>query len=177
MLDLFHLILFRCYINYYNFHIFQLRDIENNLDQKTKNLESIHHSISSNANSATEDVSVNGARPAPNSLPAAATGTLDNLHTTPGSPMHPSPRQHSLTMEGVQRIADKVAKHTRVEEAAVKRIRDLEMQVTQMRDSCVVSFTLANLFNYFMYGGKLPKWEAVIFENMKVRRRCGCQVE
>ncbi|CAD7003864.1 unnamed protein product [Ceratitis capitata] len=117
----------------------QLRDIENNLDQKTKNLESIHHSISSNANSATEDVSVNGARPAPNSLPAAATGTLDNLHTTPGSPMHPSPRQHSLTMEGVQRIADKVAKHTRVEEAAVKRIRDLEMQVTQMRDSCVLT--------------------------------------
>ncbi|XP_012159828.1 pericentrin isoform X3 [Ceratitis capitata] len=115
----------------------QLRDIENNLDQKTKNLESIHHSISSNANSATEDVSVNGTRPALNSLPAAAIGTLDNLHTTPGSPMHPSPRQHSLTMEGVQRIADKVAKHTRVEEAAVKRIRDLEMQVTQMRDSCV----------------------------------------
>ncbi|XP_053954601.1 pericentrin isoform X2 [Anastrepha ludens] len=117
----------------------QLRDIENNLDQKTKNLESVHHSISSNANSVTEDVSVNGAHPinalastgAPNN--PAATATIP----TPGSPMHPSPRQHSLTMEGVQRIADKVAKHTRVEEAAVKRIRDLEMQVTQMRDVCV----------------------------------------
>ncbi|XP_054734363.1 golgin subfamily A member 4 isoform X5 [Anastrepha obliqua] len=117
----------------------QLRDIENNLDQKTKNLESVHHSISSNANSVTEDVSVNGAHPM-NALPS--TGAPNNPTATatvptPGSPMHPSPRQHSLTMEGVQRIADKVAKHTRVEEAAVKRIRDLEMQVTQMRDVCV----------------------------------------
>ncbi|XP_039965487.1 centromere-associated protein E isoform X8 [Bactrocera tryoni] len=115
----------------------QLRDIENTLDQKTKTLESVHHSISSNTNSVTEDVSVSGAGPA-NSAPL--TGGADNGATitqTPGSPLHPSPRQHSLTMEGVQRIADKVAKHTRVEEAAVKRIRDLEMQVTQMRDACV----------------------------------------
>ncbi|XP_011188348.1 A-kinase anchor protein 9 isoform X3 [Zeugodacus cucurbitae] len=116
----------------------QLRDIENTLDQKTKTLESVHHSISSNTNSATEDVSVNGAAPPTNTAPQ--TGVADNPATTaqtPGSPLHPSPRQHSLTMEGVQRIADKVAKHTRVEEAAVKRIRDLEMQVTQMRDACV----------------------------------------
>ena len=117
----------------------QLRDIENTLDQKTKTLESVHNSISSNTNSATEDVSVSGAGPA-NSAPL--TGGAHNPVTitqTPGSPLHPSPRQHSLTMEGVQRIADKVAKHTRVEEAAIKRIRDLEMQVTQMRDACVVS--------------------------------------
>ncbi|XP_036325594.1 golgin subfamily A member 4 isoform X3 [Rhagoletis pomonella] len=116
----------------------QLRDIENILDQKTKNLESVHHSISSNANSATEDVSVNGARPA-NSLPSTGGTNNPSITTVPtlGSPLHPSPRQHSLTMEGVQRIADRVAKHTRVEEAAVKRIRDLEMQVTQIRDSCV----------------------------------------
>ncbi|XP_050334849.1 centromere-associated protein E isoform X9 [Bactrocera neohumeralis] len=115
----------------------QLRDIENTLDQKTKTLESVHHSISSNTNSVTEDVSVSGVGPA-NLAPL--TGGADNGATitqTPGSPLHPSPRQHSLTMEGVQRIADKVAKHTRVEEAAVKRIRDLEMQVTQMRDACV----------------------------------------
>uniref|UniRef100_A0A0K8VML9 Pericentrin n=1 Tax=Bactrocera latifrons TaxID=174628 RepID=A0A0K8VML9_BACLA len=115
----------------------QLRDIENTLDQKTKTLESVHHSISSNTNSVTEDVSVSGAGPA---NPAPLTGGADNGVTithTPGSPLHPSPRQHSLTMEGVQRIADKVAKHTRVEEAAIKRIRDLEMQVTQMRDACV----------------------------------------
>nr|XP_036226737.1 golgin subfamily A member 4 isoform X3 [Bactrocera oleae] len=115
----------------------QLRDIENTLDQKTKTLESVHNSISSNTNSATEDVSVSGAGPA-NSAPL--TGGAHNPVTitqTPGSPLHPSPRQHSLTMEGVQRIADKVAKHTRVEEAAIKRIRDLEMQVTQMRDACV----------------------------------------
>ncbi|XP_049315259.1 centrosome-associated protein CEP250 isoform X10 [Bactrocera dorsalis] len=115
----------------------QLRDIENTLDQKTKTLESVHHSISSNTNSITEDVSVSGAGPANSAL---LTGGADNgvtITQTPGSPLHPSPRQHSLTMEGVQRIADKVAKHTRVEEAAIKRIRDLEMQVTQMRDACV----------------------------------------
>ncbi|XP_067648437.1 uncharacterized protein Plp isoform X13 [Eurosta solidaginis] len=114
----------------------QLRDIENLLDQKTKNLESIHHSISSNANSATEDVSVNGTRPQPTPMHESTNNPTTALPTL-GSPLHPSPRQHSLTMEGVQRIADKVAKHTRVEEAAIKRIRDLEMQVTQMRDACV----------------------------------------
>ncbi|XP_037890301.1 protein MLP1 isoform X5 [Glossina fuscipes] len=109
----------------------QLRDIENCLDQKTKNLESLHHSNASNSGSlsATEDVSVHGS--APSSLPATVDAGLQE------SPVHPSPRQHSLAMEGVQRIADKLSKHSRVEEASVKRLRDLEMQMTHIRAVCV----------------------------------------
>uniref|UniRef100_A0A1B0GCZ9 Pericentrin/AKAP-450 centrosomal targeting domain-containing protein n=1 Tax=Glossina morsitans morsitans TaxID=37546 RepID=A0A1B0GCZ9_GLOMM len=109
----------------------QLRDIENSLDQKTKNLESLHHSNASNSGSlsATEDVSVHGSTPS--SLPVTVGASLQQ------SPVHPSPRQHSLAMEGVQRIADKLSKHSRVEEASVKRIRDLEMQMTHIRAVCV----------------------------------------
>ncbi|XP_046808670.1 golgin subfamily B member 1 isoform X2 [Lucilia cuprina] len=109
----------------------QLRDIENTLEQKTKNLESIHSNTNSCSLSITEDVSVHGAGKATQSL-------LTTIVTPPqGSPVHPSPRQHSLTMEGVQRVVDKLSKHSRVEEAAVKRIRDLEMQIQQMRTACV----------------------------------------
>lgn len=115
-----------------------MHDIENTLDHKTKMLESLHNSISSNScslSAATEDVSVHGTKVQMPSLPTAVT-----LVTPPqGSPLHPSPRQHSLSMEGVQRIMDKLSKHTRVEEAAIKRIKDLEMQIATMRSSCVVS--------------------------------------
>ncbi|XP_059216942.1 pericentrin isoform X3 [Stomoxys calcitrans] len=109
----------------------QLRDIESTLEQKTKMLESLHQSNSSSVGSLScpEDVSARGV--GPTSLPI-------NVETPPqGSPVHPSPRQHSWTMEGVQRVVDKLSKHSRVEEAAVKRIRDLEMQVNQMRTACV----------------------------------------
>ncbi|XP_073837296.1 pericentrin-like protein isoform X15 [Musca autumnalis] len=110
----------------------QLRDIENTLEQKTKVLESLHQSNASSVTSLNcpEDISARGV--ASSSLPT-------NIETpNQGSPIHPSPRQHSWTMEGVQRVVDKLSKHSRVEEAAVKRIRDLEMQVNQMRANCVV---------------------------------------
>ncbi|XP_073837284.1 pericentrin-like protein isoform X4 [Musca autumnalis] len=109
----------------------QLRDIENTLEQKTKVLESLHQSNASSVTSLNcpEDISARGV--ASSSLPT-------NIETpNQGSPIHPSPRQHSWTMEGVQRVVDKLSKHSRVEEAAVKRIRDLEMQVNQMRANCV----------------------------------------
>ncbi|XP_058985216.1 pericentrin isoform X2 [Musca domestica] len=109
----------------------QLRDIENTLEQKTKVLESLHQSNASSVTSLNcpEDISARGV--GPTSLPT-------NMETpNQGSPIHPSPRQHSWTMEGVQRVVDKLSKHSRVEEAAVKRIRDLEMQVNQMRTTCV----------------------------------------
>nr|NP_001246761.1 Pericentrin-like protein, isoform D [Drosophila melanogaster]AFH04432.1 Pericentrin-like protein, isoform D [Drosophila melanogaster] len=97
----------------------KLRDIETTLDQKTKALESLHNS-NATSNSAslsvTEDVSIHGSKEP----------------TAVGSPSHPS-----LTVEGVQRVTEKLDRHTRVEEAAIKRIRDLEMQVHQMRAGCV----------------------------------------
>ncbi|XP_075162391.1 pericentrin-like protein isoform X3 [Haematobia irritans] len=109
----------------------QLRDIESTLEQKTKVLESLHQSNASSVASLScpEDISARGV--GPTTLPT-------NVDTPPqGSPVHPSPRQHSWTMEGVQRVVDKLSKHSRVEEAAIKRIRDLEMQVNQMRTACV----------------------------------------
>ncbi|XP_017955733.1 nuclear mitotic apparatus protein 1 isoform X4 [Drosophila navojoa] len=96
----------------------QLLLIETTLEQKTKTLESLHNSNTTSNScslSATEDVSAHGA----------------NRQAAEGSP------EHSLTVEGVQRVLEKLEKHTRVEEAAIKRIRDLEMQVTQMRSGCV----------------------------------------
>lgn len=104
----------------------QLRDIEGTLEQKTKTLESLHNSNTASNScslSATEDVSIHGA-----SKPATAAQTAAG-----------SPNLHSLTVEGVQRVAEKLERHSRVEEAAIKRVRDLEMQVTQMRTACVVS--------------------------------------
>ncbi|XP_022211340.2 pericentrin isoform X3 [Drosophila obscura] len=99
----------------------KLRDIETTLEQKTKVLESLHNS-NTTSNSAslsvTEDVSVHGGGSRP--------------QTAAGSPSHPS-----LTVEGVQRVTEKLDRHTRVEEAAIKRIRDLEMQLQQMRSGCV----------------------------------------
>ncbi|XP_043649972.1 golgin subfamily A member 4 isoform X3 [Drosophila teissieri] len=97
----------------------KLRDIETTLDQKTKVLESLHNSnaASNSASlSVTEDVSIHGSKEP----------------TAVGSPSHPS-----LTVEGVQRVTEKLDRHTRVEEAAIKRIRDLEMQAHQMRAACV----------------------------------------
>ncbi|XP_068142660.1 golgin subfamily A member 4 isoform X6 [Drosophila tropicalis] len=95
----------------------QLRDIETTLEQKTKALESLHNSNTASNScslSATEDVSVHGSK-----QPPTGEGS---------SPSHPS-----LSVEGVQRVAEKLDRHTRVEEAAIKRIRDLEMQVQQTR--------------------------------------------
>ncbi|KAH8293832.1 hypothetical protein KR054_005092 [Drosophila jambulina] len=93
----------------------KLRDIETTLEQKTKVLESLHNSntaSNSTSLSVTEDVSVHGSKD----------------RTAEGSPTH-----QSLTIENVQRVTEKLDKHTRVEEAAIKRIRDLEMQAQQMR--------------------------------------------
>ncbi|XP_023178118.2 pericentrin isoform X3 [Drosophila hydei] len=101
----------------------QLLLIETTLDQKTKTLESLHNSNTASNScslSATEDVSAHGYNRQPT-----------DAHTADGSP------KHSLTVEGVQRVVEKLDKHTRVEEAAIKRIRDLEMQVSQMRSGCV----------------------------------------
>lgn len=96
----------------------QLRDIENTIDRKTKTLESLHSAISSiSCSSPSEDVSVKQDQPSP-----------QNSNTPP-----------SLPVDEVQRIFDKLLKHTRAEEAALKRIKDLEMQVGGVRDSFTVS--------------------------------------
>lgn len=98
----------------------QLRDIGVVLERKTKNLETIHADIcSASCSSPSEDVSVKGVSPGE-------------------SPRGPP----SLPIDQVNIILEKLSKHSRAEEAAIKRIRDLEMQVNGVR----ISYTVCNFF-------------------------------
>lgn len=97
-----------------------LRMIETTLDRKIKFLESLHADVcSASCSSPSEDIS---AKDSP-------VKRLDSL------PLDPQ----SLPVDEVQRIIEKLSKHSRVEEAAVKRIKDLEMQVVSSRVSISVS--------------------------------------
>lgn len=109
----------------------QLRDIENTLEKKTKTLESLHSAIcSASCSSPSEDVSVKG----------QAVYEEKQHEESPCSPP-------SLPIDEVQRIMDNLAKHTRAEEAAIKRIKDLEMQVGGVRESYNVSTFLTLKFS------------------------------
>lgn len=95
-----------------------LKQIENILDRKTKFLEALHMDVcSASCSSPSEDVSV---KDSPVKKAADA-------------------EPHSLPVDEVQRIMDKLAKHSRAEDAAVKRIKDLEMQIVSSRVSISVS--------------------------------------
>lgn len=122
----------------------QLNEIEASLEQKIKTLESLHYnnaSPMSSRSAVAEDVSVEQAK--------VSEGNLRH-----GSIQHPSPRltppiylEPLITQAAVvQRVFEKLGKHTRAEEAAIKRIKDLEMQVDQIRNISLVSF-----FSGFFY--------------------------
>lgn len=127
----------------------QLNDIESALEQKIKTLESLHYNNASPASSrsaAAEDVSVEQAKV-----------SEDNLRH--GSSEHPSPRlSPPIHLEplikqatAIQRVFEKLGKHTRAEEAAIKRIKDLEMQVDQIRNISLVSFLFYGKIVTFNY--------------------------
>lgn len=99
-----------------------LKQIEGILDRKTKFLEALHADVcSASCSSPSEDVS---------------------MKDSPIKKMDPaSSLEGSLPVDEVQRIMDKLAKHSRAEEAAVKRIKDLEMQIVSSRVSISVSET------------------------------------
>jgi golgin subfamily B member 1 len=102
----------------------QLKTIECELDRKTKTLELLHTNLCSvSCSSPSEDVS---------------------KHDSPekrkkGSPVMEQQQPPSLPVDEVQRILIKLEKHNRVEEAAIKRIQDLEMQISGVRNSAAVS--------------------------------------
>lgn len=96
----------------------QLTDIELTIEKKTKTLENLHASIGSlSCSTPSEDVSVKGER----------------KQGTPRSPL-------SLPTDEIIRIFDKLAKHTRAEEATIKRINDLDMQISQINSAFLVNF-------------------------------------
>lgn len=107
----------------------QLKTIEMLLDRKTKTLEAFHalaSACSTTCSSPSEDVSrgmdLDGSDSSPLRLPKMS---------TEGS---------FLPFEEIQRILEKLSKHNRVEEATVKKVTDLEMQVNGMRANYHVSY-------------------------------------
>ncbi|XP_021706837.1 A-kinase anchor protein 9 isoform X3 [Aedes aegypti] len=94
----------------------QLRDVEETLERKTKNLETLHANSSASlvCSSPSEDISVNS--------PSHRKKSAENSSIPP------------LPVDEVQRIFDKLHRHTRVEEVAIKRINDLEMQICSVRN-------------------------------------------
>jgi chromosome segregation ATPase len=104
----------------------QLKTIESELDRKTKTLELLHTNLCSlSCSSPSEDVSVKHDTPEKKKKKNKADADQDQLQ--------------SLPVDEVQRILVKLEKHNRVEEAAIKRIQDLEMQISGVRNSAAVS--------------------------------------
>lgn len=106
----------------------QLKTIEMLLDRKTKTLEAFHalaSTCSTTCSSPCEDVS---------------RGTdLDGSDQSPLRVLKMSTEGSFLPFEEVQRILEKLSKHNRIEEATVKKVTDLEMQVNGMRGNYNVS--------------------------------------
>ncbi|XP_050081236.1 pericentrin-like isoform X1 [Anopheles maculipalpis] len=108
----------------------QLRDIEETLERKTKNLETLHSTsgASLGCSSPSEDVSVNQDSPLHRQRKAGSAGGAED-----GSSSGDKPKVTPLPVDEVQRIFDKLHRHSRVEDVAIKRINDLEMQISHIR--------------------------------------------
>lgn len=105
-----------------------LREIEDNLDRKINILETIHIGTGAvtTCSSPSEDVSVRGSG---NNLDAAISPR--NFKYLAKDPSFP--------VDQIMRIIEKMQKHSKVEEAAIKLVRDLEMQIKAMHTSYMVS--------------------------------------
>lgn len=106
----------------------QLKTIEMLLDRKTKTLEAFHalaSNCSTTCSSPSEDVS---------------RGMELDSDQSPLRVVKMSTEGSFLPFEEVQRILEKLSKHNRIEEATVKKVTDLEMQVNGMRANYNVSF-------------------------------------
>ncbi|XP_058065530.1 A-kinase anchor protein 9 [Anopheles bellator] len=117
----------------------QLRDIEETLERKTKNLETLNSTsgASLGCSSPSEDISVNQDSPLHRKRRSTAAGTVaaaesDGGGTDDGT-AGDKPAVTPLPVDEVQRIFDKLHRHSRIEDVAIKRINDLEMQITNIR--------------------------------------------
>ncbi|XP_039431177.1 pericentrin isoform X3 [Culex pipiens pallens] len=110
----------------------QLRDIEETLERKTKNLETLHSNSAASlvCSSPSEDISMNQDSPLHLRKKSNESGTGSS-----GGGGEVSQPPVALPVDEVQRIFDKLHRHTRVEEVAIKRINDLEMQIGGVRTS------------------------------------------
>lgn len=124
----------------------QLRNIEENIDRKTKYLEEVQvHSagIATTCSSPSEDVSVKGGDPTADFISPRNVKVIFEKKKNVVRWIDVYMLQFmAFTIELIQRIIDKLAKHTRTEEATIKQIRDLEMQMKSTLDIVNVSIYL-----------------------------------
>lgn len=113
-----------------------LREIEDSLDRKINILESVHMGTGTvtACSSPSEDVSVRGSG---NNLDAVISPR--NFKYLAKDPSFP--------VDQIMRIIEKMQKHSKVEEAAIKLVRDLEMQIKALHTSYMVSA----IFVHFLY--------------------------
>ncbi|XP_053679197.1 pericentrin [Anopheles nili] len=110
----------------------QLRDIEETLERKIKNLDTLHSTsgASLGCSSPSEDVSMNQDSPIHRQKKNLSAGCVEEISSEDcRSKVTPLP------VDEVQRIFDKLHRHSRVEDVAIKRINDLEMQISNIRSS------------------------------------------
>ncbi|XP_035785183.1 pericentrin-like isoform X2 [Anopheles albimanus] len=115
--------------------IVQLHDIEETLERKTKNLETLNSTsgASLGCSSPSEDISVNQDSPLHRKRKSASSGGgAGGEGGTGGDEKRAIP---PLPVDEVQRIFDKLHRHSRIEDVAIKRINDLEMQITNIRSA------------------------------------------
>lgn len=101
-----------------SFYYIQLNEVEKILEKRTKDLESLHAVITNtNCSSPSEDMSIRDQiRPS---------SSLDD--------------NTDLPLEQLARLKDKLIRHARAEDAAMKRTRDLEMQLFTSKQDFEVS--------------------------------------
>ncbi|KOC61634.1 Pericentrin [Habropoda laboriosa] len=96
----------------------ELREMQNNLDKRIKELESVHMCSSNlSLSQPSEDVSIR------DQIEASRCPTPDDPNAPP-----------MLPLDQLLKLKEKMQKHARVEEVAFKRIKDLEMQVTVLKN-------------------------------------------
>lgn len=89
----------------------QLLEFETSIDKRTQDLEGLHATISSTScSSPTEDMSIK-----------------DQV-------MSKTPDECEVPLQQLARLKEKLIKHSRAEDAAMKRIRDLEMQFSALKE-------------------------------------------
>nr|XP_012135582.1 PREDICTED: A-kinase anchor protein 9-like isoform X3 [Megachile rotundata] len=96
----------------------ELRDMQNQLEKRIKDLESVHMCSSNlSLSQPSEDVSIR------EQIDASRCPTPDDPNSPP-----------MLPLDQLLKLKDKMLKHARVEEVAFKRIKDLEMQVAALKN-------------------------------------------
>ncbi|GLH11847.1 Uncharacterized protein GBIM_16588, partial [Gryllus bimaculatus] len=109
----------------------QIREMEVNVEKRTHQLEALH-ATSSNQSSPSEDVSVRDMFRSDSPEDMRAASASPSLTGSMGSSPR-SPPPVPLPVRELSRLQERLQRHARAEEAALKKTRDLEMQLKAAR--------------------------------------------